>query len=172
KPKDVETNKAEEEPVRASRAIPLSTVIPITRPNPDIRLIELSSRPPLTDTNLEFLVSKPKIEIIRSSSGLVIDITLPKQPESPPVAPKADRGKGIATDDIESPTKLVKASTAIQHLEKEEKIKKVIEEARILAMSKPELIKVVHEEASNVRIDPKVLVSPKGGQEFKKDSGC
>ncbi|GJY86952.1 hypothetical protein Tco_0500978 [Tanacetum coccineum] len=35
-------------------------------------------------------------------------------------------------------------------------------------MSKPELIKVVHEEASNIRIDPKVLASEKGGQEFKK----
>ncbi|GKA27760.1 hypothetical protein Tco_0713928 [Tanacetum coccineum] len=54
------------------------------------------------------------------------------------------------------------------HLDKEEKIKKAAEEAKLLAMIKPELIKVVHEEASNVEIDPKVLASAKGGQEFKK----
>nr|GEV21357.1 hypothetical protein [Tanacetum cinerariifolium] len=60
KPKDIETKKSKEEPARASKAIPISTVIPLTRPNPEIRLIEFSSRPPLTDTTLEFLVSKPK----------------------------------------------------------------------------------------------------------------
>nr|GEV06171.1 hypothetical protein [Tanacetum cinerariifolium] len=43
-----------------------------------------------------------------------------------------------------------------------------LEEAKLLAMSKLKLIKVVHEEASNVGIDLKVLASAKGGQEFKK----
>ncbi|GJY93864.1 hypothetical protein Tco_0509646 [Tanacetum coccineum] len=139
--------------------------------------------------------SKPESKIIGSSYGPVIDITLPEQPKSPPVAPKANKGKGIATDDIESPKMLVKASNVVRpdpdelirvpyeihgrmcqltndeiqaHLDKEEKIKKVVEEAKLLTMSKPELIKVVHEEASNVEIDPKVLASAKGGQEFKK----
>ncbi|GJS16695.1 hypothetical protein Tco_0411167 [Tanacetum coccineum] len=46
---------------------------------------------------------------------------------------------------------------------------RVAKEARLLAMSKPELIKVAHEEASNVGIDPKVLASAKGGPEFKNN---
>nr|GEX61925.1 retrovirus-related Pol polyprotein from transposon TNT 1-94 [Tanacetum cinerariifolium]GEX63025.1 retrovirus-related Pol polyprotein from transposon TNT 1-94 [Tanacetum cinerariifolium] len=54
------------------------------------------------------------------------------------------------------------------HLDKEKKMKKDIEEAKLLAMSKPDLIKVIHEEASKARIDPKILESAKGGQEFKK----
>ncbi|GJS68395.1 hypothetical protein Tco_0682960 [Tanacetum coccineum] len=47
-------------------------------------------------------------------------------------------------------------------------MKKADEEAKLLAMSKPELIKVVHEKASKAGIDPKILKSAKGGQEFKK----
>nr|GEY19257.1 hypothetical protein [Tanacetum cinerariifolium] len=168
KPEHVKTEKAEEEHAIASREIQVSTLILKTRPNPKFGLIEFSSRPPLTETTLKFLISKPKTKIIRLSYGPMIDITPPEQPESPPMAPKADRGKGIATDDIESPIKLVKASTVVQHLDKEEKIKKTDEEAKLLFMSKPKLIKVVHEEASNVRIDHKVLTSAKGGQEFKK----
>nr|GEX78413.1 hypothetical protein [Tanacetum cinerariifolium] len=99
KHEDAGIETTEEEPARASRAIPISTVIPISKPNPEIRIIKFSSRPPLTDTTIKFLVSKPETEIIESSSGPVIDITPPDQPESPPMAPKADRGKGIATDD-------------------------------------------------------------------------
>ncbi|GKC85448.1 hypothetical protein Tco_1141165 [Tanacetum coccineum] len=84
--KEPKKEQAEEEPAKITRAIPISTVIPITRPNPEISLIELSARPPLTDTTLEFLVSKPETKIIGSSSGPVIDITPPEQPESPPEA--------------------------------------------------------------------------------------
>ncbi|GJS74961.1 hypothetical protein Tco_0724842 [Tanacetum coccineum] len=162
KPEDARTKIVEEEPARASRAIPIST---------------------------------PETEIIRLSSGLEIDITSPEQPEIPPVAPKVDKGKGIVTDDIESPKKLVKASIVFhpnhdepvrvpymihgkmyqliddeiqEHMEKEDKIKKAVEEAKLLAMSKLELIKVVQEEATKVDFDPKILGSEKGGQEFKK----
>ncbi|GJV72696.1 hypothetical protein Tco_1492691 [Tanacetum coccineum] len=98
----------------------------------------------------------------------IINITLPKQPESPPVAPQADRGKGKVHDDAESGKKLVKASIVVrpdpdgpvrvpymihgkmyqlttdeiqEHLDKEEKIKKAVEDAKLLAMSKPKLIK-------------------------------
>ncbi|GJU25192.1 hypothetical protein Tco_1163813 [Tanacetum coccineum] len=62
-------------------------------------MISSSSRIQLTDTILEVLIPQP--------TGPVIDITPPEQPESPPVAPKADRGKGKVTDDVESPKKLV-----------------------------------------------------------------
>nr|GEY15518.1 hypothetical protein [Tanacetum cinerariifolium] len=154
KPKDVGTETVKEELASASKAIPISNVILITRPNLENRLIQFSSRPPLTNTTLEFLVSKPKTEIIRSSSGPVIDMTPPEEPESLPVAPKADRGKGIATDDIQEPTR--KLVPTLREVHKEEKIKKVAKEVKLLAMSKPELIKVVDKEASNVRIDPKV----------------
>nr|GEX20614.1 hypothetical protein [Tanacetum cinerariifolium] len=110
------------------------------------------------------------------------------------VAPKADRVKGIATNDVELPKKLVKASSKVrpnlnepvrvpyeihgklyhltndeiqEHLEKVEKMKKAEKEAKLLAMSKPEL-KVVHVEASKARIDLKILRGVKCGQEFKK----
>ncbi|GKE45144.1 hypothetical protein Tco_1472428 [Tanacetum coccineum] len=54
------------------------------------------------------------------------------------------------------------------HLDKEEKMKKVTEEAKLLAMSKPKLIKVVHEKVLKGGIDPKILEIVKGGQQFKK----
>ncbi|GKD15893.1 hypothetical protein Tco_1205051 [Tanacetum coccineum] len=196
KPEDVETEKAEEEPVGASRAIPISTIIPITRPNLEIALIEFSLRPPLTDTTLEFLVSNPKTESIGSSSGPVIDITLPKQPESPPVAPKSNRGKGKVTDKTKEPTKkLVHASRKVRpnpdalifvpyeingklfqlteeqiqsHLDKAEMINKAAKEAKLLEMTKSELIKVVHAKRFKAGIDPMFIESSKGGKEFKK----
>ncbi|GJU10321.1 hypothetical protein Tco_1132717 [Tanacetum coccineum] len=82
-----------------------------------------------------------------------LTITPPEQPESSPVTPKADKGKEIVTKDAESPKKL--------------KIKKASEEAKLLAMTKSKLIKVIHEEASKDGIDPKVLESAKGGQDFQ-----
>ncbi|GJZ21456.1 hypothetical protein Tco_0558495 [Tanacetum coccineum] len=51
------------------------------------------------------------------------------------------------------------------HLDKEEKIKQASKEARL---SKPELIKFVHEEAAKAGVDPNILTSAKGGQEFRK----
>ncbi|GKB05821.1 hypothetical protein Tco_0834016, partial [Tanacetum coccineum] len=95
-------------------------------------------------------------------------------PESPLVASKADKEKGVATKETEEPTmKLVLASREVYdeiqaHMDKEEKIKKATEKAKLLAMSKPELIKVVQEEASKAGVDPKILASAKGGHEFKK----
>ncbi|GJU69546.1 putative reverse transcriptase domain-containing protein [Tanacetum coccineum] len=52
-------------------------------------------------------------------------------------------------------------------LDKEEKIKKAVEEEKLLAMTKSKLIKVIHEEASKSGVDPKVLKSAKGGQDFQ-----
>ncbi|GJW67174.1 hypothetical protein Tco_0121598 [Tanacetum coccineum] len=46
----------EQEPERATRAVPISIVRPITRPNPEIALIESVSRPRLTDPILEIPV--------------------------------------------------------------------------------------------------------------------
>nr|GEW08313.1 hypothetical protein [Tanacetum cinerariifolium] len=51
--------------------------------------------------------------LIPQSISHVIDVTPPEQPESPPVAPKAVREKGIATDDVESLKKMVKALSKV-----------------------------------------------------------
>ncbi|GJT53002.1 hypothetical protein Tco_0988056 [Tanacetum coccineum] len=54
------------------------------------------------------------------------------------------------------------------HMEKEEKLKKVEEEARLFAISKPEVIKVVREEAKKLGIHPKAAITTKDGEMFKK----
>ncbi|GJZ93599.1 hypothetical protein Tco_0665802 [Tanacetum coccineum] len=65
-----EKETTEEVPTRPIRAVPISTIRPITRPNPEVALIESYSRPPLTDTILEILIPQP--------TGPVIDITPPE----------------------------------------------------------------------------------------------
>ncbi|GJS99326.1 hypothetical protein Tco_0820496 [Tanacetum coccineum] len=55
-----------------------------------------------------------------------------------------------------------------EYWDKEEKMKKAAEEAKLLAMYRPEVIKVVHEEAKKLRIDPKDVISTKAGETFKK----
>nr|GEV48779.1 hypothetical protein [Tanacetum cinerariifolium] len=102
------------------------------------------------------------------------------QEHYPPVAPKTDRGKGIATDETKEPTKkLVLASRKVRHdpdaptlvpyeinrrmyqltkeqiqahLDKEEMLKKYVKEVKRLEISKPELIKVVQEEATKAGV--------------------
>ncbi|GJS61031.1 hypothetical protein Tco_0655815 [Tanacetum coccineum] len=161
--------KAEEEP---TRVVPISTVRPITRPNLKVALIESSSRPLLT--------------------GPIFEIPVPQQ-----TALVTQReGKGIATDEqLESTKKLVPASKVVReypdepikvpymingkmhyltndeinaHLEKEDKIKKAVEEAKMFEMTKTEVIKVVQEEAEKIGLDPKTIVSEKKGEKFKK----
>ncbi|GJS49710.1 hypothetical protein Tco_0599831 [Tanacetum coccineum] len=54
------------------------------------------------------------------------------------------------------------------HLDKEDQIKKAVEEARLFEMNKPEVIKVVREEAKNIGINPKIVISAQAGEKFKK----
>ncbi|GJU51714.1 hypothetical protein Tco_1221269 [Tanacetum coccineum] len=117
-------------------------------------------------------------------------------PESSQAAPRIDKGKGIATELDEDPLKkLVPASIIVRpdpdeevkvpymingkmcyptdkelqaYLDKEEKLKKAAEEARILVISKHEVIKVVQEEAKKIGLDPKKIASAKVGEKFKK----
>ncbi|GJU61819.1 hypothetical protein Tco_1243654 [Tanacetum coccineum] len=90
-------------------------------------------------------------------------------PESSQAPKRVDKGKRIATDDVESQVKLVSASRVVredpdepvrvpymingkmqyltndeitEHLEKEELIKKAAEQARLLAITRPEVVKV------------------------------
>ncbi|GKE59610.1 hypothetical protein Tco_1498795, partial [Tanacetum coccineum] len=142
-----------------------------------------TEQPPLTNIILEILIPQP--------TGIVIDIALLEQPESPPVVPKADKRKGIATKETKEPTiKHVPALREVHqdpdepisvpyeiyrkvyqltndeiqaHMDKEKQIKKAANEAKLLVMSKPELIKVVQEEATKAGFDPKILASAKGG---------
>ncbi|GKC82631.1 hypothetical protein Tco_1138348 [Tanacetum coccineum] len=100
-----ETDEAAEtpmkqEPKRPTRVVPISTIKPITRPNPEVALIESASRLPLTNLILEIHVPQQIV--------LVIDITLPE----PQVTQR--EGKGIATDEQpKSPPKLVPASKEV-----------------------------------------------------------
>ncbi|GJV81972.1 hypothetical protein Tco_1517842 [Tanacetum coccineum] len=93
---------------------------PITRPNPEVALIESSSRPSLTDPILEIHIYN------------------------------------LTNDEIQ------------EYLNKEEEIKKKPKEGRLLAMTKSGIIKVVHEEVEKARIDPKIILCAKGGEQFKK----
>nr|GEW67284.1 hypothetical protein [Tanacetum cinerariifolium] len=121
--------------------------------NPKVALIESFSRPPLTDTILEILIPQP--------TGPWIDIT----PPEPQVTQR--EGKGIIISD-ESPKKPIYASTIVcqdpnepiqipyeihrklynltndelqEYLKKKEEIKKKDEQARLLEMTKSEIIK-------------------------------
>nr|GEV53268.1 hypothetical protein [Tanacetum cinerariifolium] len=52
------------------------------------------------------------------------------------------------------------------HMEKEEQMERAAQEEKLMALSKPELIKVVEEVAIETEVDQKALCSSKGGQEF------
>ncbi|GJV29422.1 hypothetical protein Tco_1385870 [Tanacetum coccineum] len=144
-----------------------------------------------TETRVEIIGSLSRLQL----TDTILEILIP-QPESPQATPKPDRGKGIARDTDESPPKLVKASTKVRpypdtlllvpyeihgkmyqltekeiqaRLDKEEKLEKAAREAML---SKPKLIKVVHEEATKAGVDPKVLSSKKGGEEFLKSQSA
>ncbi|GJT96328.1 hypothetical protein Tco_1091846 [Tanacetum coccineum] len=47
-------------------------------------------------------------------------------------------------------------------------MKKAAEEVKLLAMSRPEVIKVVQEEVEKIRLDPRKIASAKAGEKFKK----
>ncbi|GJU78250.1 hypothetical protein Tco_1275320 [Tanacetum coccineum] len=109
---------------------------------------------------------------------------------------RCDKGKGIATESDEDPSKrLVPASIIVfsdpdkevkvpymingkmyyltdkemqAYLDKEEKLRKAAEEERLLAISKPEVIKVVQEEAKKIGLNPKKITSAKASEKFKK----
>nr|GEU71644.1 retrovirus-related Pol polyprotein from transposon TNT 1-94 [Tanacetum cinerariifolium] len=52
--------------------------------------------------------------------------------------------------------------------DKEEKMKKAVEETKLLAMPRPEVIKVIREEEKKIKIDLKEAISTKAGETFKK----
>ncbi|GJW45175.1 hypothetical protein Tco_0073974, partial [Tanacetum coccineum] len=106
------------------------------------------------------------------------------------------KGKEIATEsDEDSLEKLVHASTIVRpdpdeevkvpymingkmcyltdkemqaYLDREERLKKAAEEERLLAISKPEVIKVVQEEAEKIRLDLKKITNAKVGEKYER----
>ncbi|GJY81264.1 hypothetical protein Tco_0494015 [Tanacetum coccineum] len=115
--------------------------------------------------------------------------------ESSQAPKRIDKGKRIVTDDFETQVKLVPASRVVredpdepvrvpymingkmhyltndeinEHLEKEELITKAVEQARLLVITKPEVVKVVRDEAEKIRINPERITSAKEGEKFKK----
>ncbi|GJU31560.1 hypothetical protein Tco_1175149 [Tanacetum coccineum] len=104
------------------------------------------------------------MEKVASEDNMFFTEILPSS-EISQATPKIDKGKGIATESDDDPSKkLFKASS----IDKEEQIKKAEEEARLLAMTKPEVIKVVQEEAKKIGLDPKAIKGAKAGEMFKK----
>ncbi|GKB25529.1 hypothetical protein Tco_0864930 [Tanacetum coccineum] len=161
--KDMEIENKEENPKEPKMAIPVSSVKPVETPT-------LKAQP--------------------------ITTIIPSQPESSQAPKRVDKGKRIAIDDVESQVKLVPTSRVVRedpdepvkvpymingkmrylindeitkHLEKEELIKKAAEQARLLAITKPEVVKVVRGEAEKIGIDPERITSAKEGEKFKKD---
>ncbi|GKD14557.1 hypothetical protein Tco_1198964, partial [Tanacetum coccineum] len=92
--------------------------------------------------------------------------------ESSQATLKIDKRKGIATESDDDPSKkLVKASSIVHHDPDEpvrKQIKKAKEEARLLVISKPEVIKVVCEEVKKLSIHLKEAITTKAGELFKK----
>ncbi|GJS77246.1 hypothetical protein Tco_0727127 [Tanacetum coccineum] len=84
--------------------------------------------------------------------------------ESSHATPRTDKGKGIATEVefmINGKIVYLTEQEIQEYWDKEEKIKKSAEEAKLLAISRPEVIKVVREEAKKLGIYPKEAISIK-----------
>ncbi|GKE30425.1 hypothetical protein Tco_1445809, partial [Tanacetum coccineum] len=161
----------EQEPERPTRAVPILAFRPLMRTNLEVEMMTSPSTIKLTDTVLKFPTpnSDAEIELIGSSRPQHIENPTPKaqpittiinisQSKSSLATKRTDKGKKIATDDVESPKKLVSASKVIRedpdkptrvpymingkmhyltndeinaHKEKEDKIKQAVEEAKM-----------------------------------------
>ncbi|GKA53887.1 hypothetical protein Tco_0747202 [Tanacetum coccineum] len=150
----------EQEPERPTRAVLISTVRPLMRTHPELEMMTSHVIVKLTDTTLEFPTSQDgvEIELTGSSTPQQISLEVRPTPDAPILVPYEINGKNfqLTKEQIQA------------HMDKEERIKKKAEEAKLLVMTKSELIKVVHEEAEKVRIDPKTIKSAKGGEQSKK----
>nr|GEV69257.1 hypothetical protein [Tanacetum cinerariifolium] len=140
-------DKAEEEP---TRAIPISNVRPITRPNPKVAMIESSSRPTLTDPpSMKSLFLKKLLQSLKEKE---------MDPDEPIRDPYIIIGKMhyLTNDEINA------------HLENKDKIKKAAKEAKMFKKTKTEVIKVVKEKDEKIGLDHKTSISAQAGEKFKK----
>ncbi|GJT03007.1 hypothetical protein Tco_0824176 [Tanacetum coccineum] len=100
-----------------------------------------------------------KGDILNALNGLVpASKVVREDPDEPVRVPYMINGKMhyLTNDEIS------------KHLEKEELIKKATEQARLLAITKPEVVKLVCEKAEKIGIDPERIKSAKEGEKFKK----
>ncbi|GJW35729.1 hypothetical protein Tco_0058649 [Tanacetum coccineum] len=106
----------EQELERPTRAVPISTVRPITRPNPKVSLIESSSRPPLTDPSLKSIEGKGIAigDEVSPQKPMPASTVVCQDPDEPIRIPYEIHGKiyNLANDEIQ------------EYLNKEEEIKK------------------------------------------------
>ncbi|GKC23672.1 hypothetical protein Tco_1025822 [Tanacetum coccineum] len=104
----------------------------------------------------------PEVEMMTSPSIVKLTHTVLKiptlDPDEPIRVPYRINGKMhyLTNDEINA------------HMEKEEQIKKAAEEAKMFAITKTEVIKVVREEAEKIGLNPKTIVNSKEGKKFKK----
>ncbi|GJV50627.1 hypothetical protein Tco_1446368 [Tanacetum coccineum] len=103
------------------------------------------------DTTMAILISSIYPTEVQPTHDQLITLVL-SHPESSHATLRIDKGKGIANESDEDPSKI---------LDKGEKMKKAAEEAKLLAMSRPEVIKVVQEEAKKIGLGPRKLQVPK-----------
>nr|GEW52868.1 hypothetical protein [Tanacetum cinerariifolium] len=150
---------------QVSEQILITIVKALTKPTPELEMIISSSRLQITDTILKILIPQPKTKITGSSLNLLALC-------SPPKLVKASRKLHSDPDtsmrvpyEIHGKTYQLTKEEIQAHFEKEEKLEKATRKARL---NKPELIKVVHKEATKSGVDPKALASKEGGQEFIK----
>nr|GEV83765.1 hypothetical protein [Tanacetum cinerariifolium] len=144
----------------------------------------------LSSHQLKYLVTPitPEGKVVNLSTQPITE-----EGGSSQTTPKVDRGKGITRDINESPSKLVLAYKEVRQdpdapvlityetngrmyqltneqiqacLAIKEQLEKATREARLMQLSKLELIKVVIKVATKVGVDPKALQSSKGGKEF------
>nr|GEY09693.1 hypothetical protein [Tanacetum cinerariifolium] len=115
-----------------------------------------------TDENIEFISSfthLPSITQVQPITIIYPELSVPQR-----------EGKSIATDDqAKDQRKLVKASSIVRpDPDEPEEIKKAEEEARLNAISKTKVIKVIREEAKKLGIHPKEAITTKAGKLLKK----
>ncbi|GJT33858.1 hypothetical protein Tco_0924277 [Tanacetum coccineum] len=140
------TVDVEKEPVQETQD---TEPIPITIVRPTVtletKIIGSSSRPQLTYPIVE-------VQLVKASTKVCPD------PDTPVLIPFEINGKlyHLTNEQIQA------------HMEMEERKEKADQEARLLVLNKSELIKVIHEVAIEVGVDPKDLQSSEGGQEFIK----
>nr|GEW24349.1 putative reverse transcriptase, RNA-dependent DNA polymerase, Gag-polypeptide of LTR copia-type [Tanacetum cinerariifolium] len=121
----------------SSSTIPIVTPLeatPTTKTVPEAKIIKSSSRPQLTDSIIEILPSQPSILEVQPQSSLDTN-------------PMADRGMGIARDTDNSLRKLGQATIEVRLDPDAPRLidYEIKREAKLITVSKLEVIKVVEE---------------------------
>ncbi|GJX57898.1 hypothetical protein Tco_0289288 [Tanacetum coccineum] len=116
-----------------------------------------------SSTNMAWNLGSRMTAIEISQTALKSEVSSLRHDTFSQSTPRIDKGKGIGTESDEDPSKrLVPASTIIRpDPDEPEKMKKSAEEAKLLAMSRPEVIKVVQEKAEKIGLDLRKIASAK-----------